>query len=63
MELWIARDKYGSLYVYDKKPLKHEEFGFFASLASNGYKFQIHRKYFPEVTWENSPKKVKMELV
>ena len=63
MELWIARDKNGSLYLYDKKPLKHEDFGFFESLDSNGYQFQISCKYFPEVTFENSPKQVKMELV
>ena len=63
MKLWIARDKNGSLYLYDKKPLKYDDWGFFESLSSNGYQFQIHSKYFQEVTFENSPQKVKMELV
>ena len=39
MELWIARDKNGSLYLYDKKPLKHNDWGIFESLSSNGYQF------------------------
>ena len=77
MELWIARDKHipdgtfpypegfnGDLYLYSSEPYikkntsrdgiwtcKQEEF------------IELDYKLFPEVTFENSPQKVKLKLV
>lgn len=56
MEMWIARDKDGELYLYIDKPDRNEQ-RFFK------YPFvEIQKKYFPSLTWENSPQKVTVEL-
>lgn len=61
MELWIARDKDGSLYLYGEKP-EREECGMFAVSTTDDYCALIDT-LLPEITWENSPRKVKIELV
>lgn len=64
MELWIARDEDdagGELYLYTKQPFlmrnkicwDSEEL-FYARLP---------KELFPEVTFENSPQKVRIELI
>lgn len=57
MEYFIARDKNGYLKGYDKMPQKKEEYGFFFMRMW----YDLDNRLFPEVTWENSPKKVKIE--
>ena len=60
MEFWIARDKDGSLSIFKNEPF----------LSVSGWKviggdemlFISDSDSFPEVTYENSPKKVKIEL-
>lgn len=61
MKLYIARDKDGILNLFTDEPPKIEEKGAFW-LASGSFMW-IDQKLFPEVTWENSPRKVKIELV
>lgn len=58
MKLWIARDKSGLLYLHDKKPILDSEHWLSNSSWSN-----IDFEYFPEVTFENSPQEVEIELV
>ena len=61
MEFWIARDVSGELWLYSDKPEfnpyknEYESFG--------GDFLVIDNSLFPEVTFENSPQKVKIELV
>ena len=61
MELWIARDDYG-LWLYEEKPTKrivnNDKF-FPATLI----RYEISPRLFKNVTWENSPQKVKIDLV
>lgn len=58
--MWIARDKDDTLRLFDNIPVKHEE-GYWTS--QRGYNdIELDSRLFPEVTWENSPKKVKLEL-
>ena len=54
---WIARDENGRLYVYDTKPYKDEEYGFFSTKFNGGYLFNrcVSDVLFKNVTWENSP--------
>ena len=60
MKLWIARDKDGELYLYDAYPKKQSEF--FG--CKFGYSsMPLDGSLFPEVTWENSPRKVELKLV
>ena len=60
MKLWIARDSDGALFLYDKKPVKGRR-GFRVKLFTHS--FRISSSNFPEVTFENSPKRVKIELI
>ena len=56
---WIARDENGCLYIYDTKPYKDEDYGFFSisTKFSDGYLFNrcVSDVLFKNVTWENSP--------
>ena len=54
---WIARDKNGCLYIYNTKPYRDEDCGFFNSKSSGGYLFNkcVSDVLFKNVTWENSP--------
>lgn len=58
MKLWIARDKDGTLRLFDTIPVKHEE-GYWTS-PRGYYDIELNSNLFPEVTWENSPKKVEL---
>lgn len=57
--MWIARNKNGSLYLYECEPVKYSDcfdarIGYWAILLSP--------QDFLEVTWENSPVKVKLTI-
>lgn len=58
MEFWIARNKFGSLHMYSEEPILLLEAYF---LGSNDC--ILEKTLFPEVTFENSPRKVKIELI
>lgn len=60
MELWIARDKNTSLWLYSEKPIKMDDGSFrhFRDVPK-----QLASHLFTEITFENSSKKVKIELV
>ena len=49
--IWVARDKNGSLYIYDEKPFRSDNDIF----SSNGYVHEIDRHFYPDVTFKNSP--------
>ena len=54
----VARDKDGTLRLFDNIPVKHEE-GYWTS--QRGYNdIELDSRLFSEVTWENSPKKVEL---
>ena len=56
--MWIARDKDGTLRLFDNIPVKHKE-GYWTS--QRGYNdIELDSCLFPDVTWENSPKKVEL---
>lgn len=69
MELYIARDKDGILFLYNNKPVRVEDEGLFLSNVDSEdndiyYEgIEIDPKLFPEVTWENSPKQVELKLI
>ena len=54
---WIARDKNRRLYIYDTKPYKDKDCGFFSTKFTNGFLFNkcVSDVLFKNVTWENSP--------
>lgn len=66
MELWITRDPDGRLCLFSTKPTYVRAIHGWESVYSGeeyGTCLKIDRKSFPEVTFENSPKRVKIELI
>lgn len=57
-DMWIARDKDGQLYAYDKRPIRQELYGFFIAGVANGKIIEIFSGFYQEITWLNSPVKV-----
>lgn len=63
MKLWIARDKDNTLKAYTVIPAKMPLFkAKYFAVEDHNY-LELDNSLFPEVTWENSPKQVKIELV
>ena len=60
MKLWIARESDGELYAYETKP-SYDKFD--DNWYGDGKWFYMDIHLFPEVTFENSPQKVKIELI
>ena len=52
--MWVARDRDNKLYLYPRKPIREKQSGIF---SENEF-CEVNSKYFPEVTWENSPKEI-----
>ena len=60
-KLWAARDKNGSLWLYTEKPVPIGSL-FIEDVDIETEKMKICSSLLPEVTWENSPKKVKLTI-
>ena len=56
--VWVARDKNGEIFVYELKPIKFE---YYFQCRSDSYCEGLWRKLFPQITFENSPKKLILE--
>lgn len=67
-DIWIARDKDDRLFLYKDKPIQSDN-GFYGGQAyPDEYKtdcvcFEIPATLYPTLTWENSPKQIKMLLI
>ena len=58
IELWAARDKSGTLYLYKLKPLKDLTVWY-----SPGFSLALGRTPFPEVQWsDEEPTRVKITI-
>lgn len=58
--MWIARDKDGTLFLYDNKPKKLRDYWD----SQRGYAaIELPSSMFINIDFENSPKEVKLELV
>ena len=59
-EMWVARDKSGSLYLFKIKPVKYQNV--WSNLSSKPL-MPLNNKLFPEVKWSNDePTKVKLVI-
>lgn len=63
MKMWVAKDKLGPLYMYDKKPVKWEEGEAFISSGKGKIGAIIDKELFKSVTYENSPKRIEIKLI
>lgn len=64
MKFYIARDKDGTLCLYEHEPERYELSGSFCDEnceGPDGMLMELPKYEYPEVTWENSP--VECELV
>lgn len=62
MSIWIARDADGALYLYRHKPTKLRGAKRFIDKKDPAFFIsKLDKDLFPEVTWGNSPKKLKVE--
>ena len=59
MKLWIARDLSGTLCLFEAEPYLN----IYKDWDSNENYFMIDENQFPEVTFENSPQEVELNLV
>ena len=60
MEMWITRERSG-LWIYSEKPTKYEDT--FGLSSVNDKVYELDSDLFPEITFENSPKRIKIELM
>lgn len=63
MELWIARDSNGELWVYDHTPIKNADIFQSNFDLEESRCFELPEWLLPEVTFRNSPQKVELKLV
>lgn len=62
MKAWIARDKNGALWVYEKAPLYACGLGeFYCEIGE--LNSELDKRFFPEITFENSPMEIELKLV
>lgn len=66
MKFWIARDSNGELWMYDDEPIL-SEYGWWGVRHKTDSEIipakLLQDWYFPEVTFENSPRQVEIKLV
>ena len=62
VEFFITRDKDGILEMFDTEPIKNEKYGIF-TCGKPSKSYELNSQLFPELTFENSPQKIKLELV
>lgn len=62
MKVWIARDENGSLWVYEKAPSFAHGTGEFYCMVGE-LNSELDERFFPEITFENSPREIELKLV
>ena len=60
MSLYIARDVYGTLYLYDNTPIKK---GIYFQPQRGYDMMELDDRLFPEITFANSPQEVELKLI
>ena len=63
MKMWICREDDGALYLFERKPTKIEIFDDTWMWMCDQGMMRIHKDIFPEVTFENSPMEVELEVI
>jgi hypothetical protein len=62
--MWVARDETdgfrGGLFLYKEEPMREEKYDMFDDRVDS--MIELPEEAFPEVTWENSPRKVRLIL-
>lgn len=56
-DFWLARDKDGPLFLYDEEPVRSTDM---FTISKQGNYMPISQEKYTNVTWENSPVKLKL---
>lgn len=59
---WLARDKRGYLYLYDRKPIKMDNWGMWTVNSEEGFSSFIDADIFPSIKWEDK-EPTKIEII
>lgn len=62
MNVWLARDASGELFMYGSKPTRKSSFFMVESKEANKSYWEMQKDLLPEVTWENSPKEYMLTM-
>lgn len=60
--MYIARDKKGSLFIFNSKPVCNEKLGMFFPTDAEKSSLKLDTSLFKEVSFENSPQKINLNL-
>lgn len=63
IKLWVAKDKNGLLYLYERKPTKQDLAGYFDCEVGENADLTWLAHLFPSITYENSPQQVEIKLI
>lgn len=55
--VWIARDKNGTLAIFENKPILDIDDAWYCKNDGDDFSI-VNKNMFPEVTFENSPKRL-----
>lgn len=59
---WIARDKDGTLWLFDEKPVRSTATWELGDCEEIPYFTYLPNDKFPEITWNDEPKEVEIEI-
>lgn len=61
MEVWVARNRDGELYMFTHRPILCSNTYFIAQADTNI--IRLDNSMFPDIKIDNSPKKIKIKIV
>lgn len=61
MDFWVARNTDDTLVLFQSKPILNDDLDW-EEVLNEDYMF-IPDNLYTEVTWENSPQRIKLELI
>lgn len=63
MRVWIARDRDNTLCLFNLEPINHADYSWVPRTKSDcGNYLNLPESEFPEITWENSPKEIEINV-
>ncbi len=59
--LWIARDRDGSLWAYDEKPVLSDNGVWNIEDLDHHDMLEVPEEFYPDLTYENSPRRLTLK--
>lgn len=58
LTLWVARDKDGDLFAYEKEPFRVEALGMW--MSPKGKIYRVKNLLFDHLSWDDEPRKCRL---